>query len=429
MITIVNKSFVIKLFLIQILCGTLSLSLGLKYGISSHLSKYTDKIYDNLMIEGINVNSLTREQAFKRIEAQYIDTIMEKQITLTLDTQLFKASLKTFIKDSNLDEVVNEVYSYPNHLSTVEKWLFLLKDQPENFDIRFDFDQASIELFAEHIIAQVNRRSQDAAITIDSQGSIAISPHANGYIVDKEKLVAQISNSLMSYSDELINLSDFVTESSPMNTTALLESIDTCIASYSTTFSPDTGKAINIALSAESINGTLLLPGDVFSFNKAIGETTLDKGYTYGPVIINSRVAEGLGGGICQTSSTLYNAIINTGLSSLSRRPHSKPVGYVPLGLDATVSWDSIDYQFKNTLDYPIYIQAYTEGNALTVNIYSNHVLKNRSYKVKSEVYQVLPASARYAYAGYKVKVIREVYEKNRLKDTEVISMDTYLPS
>jgi vancomycin resistance protein YoaR len=429
MITTITKSFVTKLFLIQILCGTLSLSLGLKYGISSQLSRYTDKIYKNMMIAGINVSHLTREQALHTIKTQYIDNIMQKQITLKLNDQVFKASLKDFISATNLAEVVDTVFNYPNRLSTLEKWLFLLDDETENFDIKFDFDQDFIDLFTEHIIAQMDQKPQNAVIAINTQGSISITPHTNGYIVDKQKLAAKIRTSLDTRSDKVIDLLDFVTVIAPENTTSLLQTIDTCITSYSTTFSPNTGKAKNVELSAQAINGTLLLPGDVFSFNEAIGETTLDKGYTYGPVIINSRIAEGLGGGICQTSSTLYNAIINSGLSSLSRRPHSKPVGYVPLGLDATVSWNSIDYQFENTLDYPLYIQAYTEDGKLSINIYSNHVLKNKSYKVKSEVYQVLPASARYAYNGYKVKVIREIYEKNLLKDTEILYVDTYLPS
>ncbi len=445
MVKEINKGFILKLLLIQIFCGLTSLSLGVKWGISLDLSQYDQRIYKNIIIAGIDVGGLTPNEAHDKVKTEYLDKRLQKTIVLTLEDQLFTASPKTFFTDSDLNEVITKAYSYPLSLNFVEKWFFLLSDQQQQFDVTLNFNDKAAHLFIEDIILKINKDATDAAISIHNDGTIAITPHSNGYIINKRTLLTELKSSLDSSMDSTINLLDYSIKKTPAYTTDLLAYVDTCITSFSTSFTPDTGKATNIKLSAQAINGTFLAPGDTFSFNEILGETTAEKGYKYAPVIVNSRISQGLGGGVCQVSSTLYNAILKTGLYPKNRKPHSKPVNYVPLGLDATVSWNSIDFQFQNTLDYPIYIQSYVKENQIYVNIYSNHTLKNKAYKLKSEVYQVLPPRFQYVSKpgtpsgdkklvrtgspGYKVKVTRETYEKDKLQETEVISLDTYPPS
>lgn len=442
MVASINRPFIAKLLLIQILSGVLSLSLGIQWGIVLNLSQYDDKLYRNIIIAGVNVGSLTPEEALTTLETQYISNILKKEITLKLDQETFKVSIKSFFKDSNLRQVIDTAYDYPNHFTSLEKWLFLLSNNEKHFDIALHFNEKAIHSFADNILSHINQDARDAAISVNANGEIAITPHSYGYVINKEELINRIKLSLDTYKEATINIQDFTVKKIPVRTTSLLESIDTRITSFSTEFTPNTTRATNIILSVKSINGIFLAPGDIFSFNNIVGETTAEKGYQYAPVIVNSQVSQGLGGGICQVSSTLYNAVLKTGLYSLNRRPHSKPVNYVPLGLDATISWDSIDFQFQNTLDYPIYIQSYVRNDKVYVNIYSNHALKNKSYELKTEVQKANPRPilytsnpqlsasgknpVRYLNSGYTVKVTREVYEQNALKATELISVDTY---
>ena len=198
-----------------------------------------------------------------------------------------------------------------------------------------------------------------------------------------------------------------------------LSLINTCISSFSTSFqSSSYMRANNIDVSVKAINGKLLLPGETFSFNDVIGERTKERGYMEAPVIINNKVESGIGGGICQVSSTLYNAILKAGIQNIVRTHHSLPSSYVELGLDATVDWENIDFKFINTLDYPMYIEMYTENKKLYINIFSNSDLNKKKYIIENNVNEDNNV--------YKVKVVRKTYESGNLINSELISNDVY---
>ncbi|OHW62326.1 vancomycin B-type resistance protein VanW [Andreesenia angusta] len=143
------------------------------------------------------------------------------------------------------------------------------------------------------------------------------------------------------------------------------------LGSYTTYFSArDTNRNYNIALSARSINGRTVAPGTVFSFNGATGLKNKANGYRESIVISGGKFVLGVGGGVCQTSSTLYNAVLNAGLQVVERHPHSQPVSYVPRGRDATVADYALDFKFRNNTSYPLKIKASTTSNSVTVSIY-----------------------------------------------------------
>ncbi|MBP1761440.1 MAG: VanW-like domain containing protein [Firmicutes bacterium] len=125
---------------------------------------------------------------------------------------------------------------------------------------------------------------------------------------------------------------------------------------YTTLINSSEGRTNNIILACEKINGTILNSGEVFSYNKTVGQRTSQAGYKSAPIFSGNKVINGIGGGICQASSTLYNATLASGMQVIERHPHSLPVKYCPPQLDATVSWGCEDYKFKNTLDRPVQI-------------------------------------------------------------------------
>ena len=127
----------------------------------------------------------------------------------------------------------------------------------------------------------------------------------------------------------------------------------------------------NIALAAEAINNYVLFPKETFSFNKVVGERTKEKGYKRAPVIVKGELAEDIGGGICQVSSTLFNAVDLRGIQIVERYAHSRRVPYVPLNRDATVSWWGPDFVFKNMYSEPILIRAQSKNGKMVVKIYS----------------------------------------------------------
>lgn len=142
------------------------------------------------------------------------------------------------------------------------------------------------------------------------------------------------------------------------------------VASYTTYFnSADVGRNKNIELSAEAINNVIVGSGDHFSFNTMVGPRDEANGYQPAPEIINKKVVMGIGGGVCQTSSTLFNAVDQLRVKYVERHHHSLDIGYVPKGRDATVSYGSLDFRFQNTSDVPFLIQTTYEENFLTIDI------------------------------------------------------------
>ena len=149
------------------------------------------------------------------------------------------------------------------------------------------------------------------------------------------------------------------------------EFTDCVIGTFSTNYSSSSpNRKENIRLASANINGKILNPGEVFSFNDIVGPRTADAGYKVAHVYSGSKVVDGIGGGICQVSSTLYNAVVFADLEIVYRTNHSLPVSYVPLGRDATVSYGTIDFKFKNNKETPVKLEVLADGSNLTVNIY-----------------------------------------------------------
>src|SRR5699024_11541629 len=132
---------------------------------------------------------------------------------------------------------------------------------------------------------------------------------------------------------------------------------------------------------SDAIDSHVVFPGETFSFNKIVGKRTEEKGYKRAPVIVKGELAEDIRGGICQTSSTLYNAVDLQGIEIVERYSHSRSVRYVPPGRDPTVSWWGPDFSFKNKLHQPILIRTIAENAEMTINIYSSvDAVKNNRY-------------------------------------------------
>ncbi len=154
-----------------------------------------------------------------------------------------------------------------------------------------------------------------------------------------------------------------VTRAIPARVTAeMLRDVDVArvLSSYDTDFTHHAGpRAINIATAARYLNGTVIAPGEVFSFNKTVGARTVERGFTFAPVIVADELEPGVGGGVCQVASTLHAAAVFGGFEVVQRRNHSRPSGYTPLGLDATVVDGELDLKLKNPYDTPLIVHAF----------------------------------------------------------------------
>ncbi len=201
---------------------------------------------------------------------------------------------------------------------------------------------------------------------LDEEGSKII-PHKVGYSFDKAK-ATEILKNVQDGEEYRIQLS--VTYPSVTEDTLTGEMFGDTLASYSTKYNPgEVDRTHNMYLASSKVNSTVLKPGEVFSYNGVVGERTVAKGYRNAKVFENGQVVDGLAGGICQVSTTIYNAALYADLKIVERKNHSFPVSYAPMGQDATVAMGSIDFKFQNNTDYPIKIVSSVSGGLCTVTI------------------------------------------------------------
>lgn len=185
--------------------------------------------------------------------------------------------------------------------------------------------------------------------------------------------------------------------------------IDCKISEASTKFNPNQDRAVNVRNAASKINGMILQPGQMVSANVAFLPRTAANGYGMGNVISGGTYVKAMGGGICQVSSTLNLAVLRAGIIPTERHNHSHRSSYIGSGLDATISAGTLDYKFVNTLMYPIYISAVTNGGVLTVSIYSNHAA------LGGAVYEPKVVGGALSNTTYLVGTLNGVEVSNRL--------------
>ncbi|BBH23937.1 vancomycin resistance protein [Paenibacillus baekrokdamisoli] len=222
------------------------------------------------------------------------------------------------------------------------------------------------------------------------------------------------------------------------------EGIDRKITSFTTDFrTSGTGRAYNVSTTAKTLNDWELAPGEVFDYSKVISLTSRKYGFREAPVILNGELVPGIGGGICQVSSTLYNAALLAGLNMVERRNHSLPVSYLPKGQDATFAEGAINFRFKNTTGHYLLIRTVVQDRQLTVKLFGT-MSSSVSYKIDSTtVTTIEPPIKEVANAvvqpggrllltagkpGFVVETYRTKLENGKEVSRERISRDTYKP-
>ncbi len=214
------------------------------------------------------------------------------------------------------------------------------------------------------LYAEITAPMKNAEYSIQD-GEVVIIPEKMGITVEKTDLKMALDSNQPEYTLT-------VKTEEPEWTKAKLEELlfRDVMGTWSSDFSTSSSaRAGNVILTANRINGKILMPGDVFSYDKTIGKRTYENGYREAGVYIGNKVESGIGGGICQTSSTLYSAALYANLEIVSRTSHSLPVSYMPAGQDATIAEGYIDLQIKNNTEYPIKISAEVSGRRLTCSI------------------------------------------------------------
>lgn len=268
-----------------------------------------------------------------------------------------------------------------------------------------------------------------------------IIPHKVGYSFDKAKAREVLANVKegSSYKIQLSIAYPDVTED-----TLTGKMFADTLASYSTRYNPgEVNRTHNMYLASSKVNGTVLAPGEVFSYNKVVGERTVAKGYRNAKIFENGRVVDGLAGGICQVSTTIYNAALYSNMEIVERKNHSFPVAYAPMGQDATVVMNSIDFRFKNNTSSPVKIVSSVSGGLCTVTILGtdknhykvqvqNAIVGSKERSIEYENNPELEAGVEKVIQegsdGYTIRSTRIVTKNGQVIKTESLPSSYYIP-
>jgi vancomycin resistance protein YoaR len=226
------------------------------------------------------------------------------------------------------------------------------------------------EQYLERLSAAVSHKPEDAHFQVAASGKIVIRPSRPGLQLDLAATAKAIAAAAFTADRRTANL--VVRVADPQRTTEVAQTmgIHDVISSYTTTYGGTPGRLNNVQLVAQLIDGTLIKPGGTFSFNGTTGERTAAKGFQEAPVIINGELQNGLGGGICQVSTTVFNAAFEAGLPITARTNHALYIDHYPLGRDATVNYPDLDLRFINDSDHWMLLRTFVGSGSLTVNLY-----------------------------------------------------------
>ncbi len=404
----------------------------------------SENIYQGVSVEGISLANLTKEQALQELQGKYKTEVDGQTLTFQYGEESWNVPFTEVDAGYHLEEAVEKAYNTGRQ--GTEKECFqtgkiLLK---EGIDIPLDYsyDKEKMSQKLNDIAGGFNQEAVDSTVS-RKNGRFVVTQEQTGrsmQVTEVEQKAAAVLESRKSGSVEITaeTVQPKITAEDNSHVTDLL-------GSYTTTYNnADPNRNTNLAVGSNYINGTVVAPGEVFSANAELGSQTYAGGYKDAAIYNNGKVEKGVAGGVCQVTTTLYNAALMAELDVVERHPHSMTVGYVPLGRDAAVAGTYKDLKFKNNTEYPILIEAYAGGGNLVMNIYG-HQSHNNGRKVEYEtVYEATvpkpeevvkedpnkPEGERVMTArgrtGAKVSVYKVVYENGKQASKDWFSSSSY---
>lgn len=374
--------------------ATISLSgfLGYTVSISNNVKKWDGKIYPGVKVNKVDLSGKTKEEAKVLLKNTFSNSISNKKLVVKASTEQVEINYSDLKPEYNVEEMVNKAFEYGKVENLFSKNDIIKTGEDKNFDLIFKYDEEKLKEYENQLSLKVNKEAKNATLAINN-GSINLVDGTSGRKINEEQMDKLIKESINGNVQETIEVEVPVEEIAPRVTTEMLSKVNGKIGSFTTNYSSSTSdRAENVNVATKYVNGTILLPGDEFSYNNTVGERTTARGFRPGKVFVGDKVVEDVGGGVCQVTTTLYRAVMRAGIKSTERTNHSMKPSYAEPGLDATVSWGSLDYKFKNTYNFPIYIEGYTYNRNVTFNIYGNvEEMGGKTYELVAEGQETLP--------------------------------------
>ena len=357
-----------------------------------------ETILKGVSIDKLDVSGMTREEALAALES-YEKNLGGQSIKLGIGDNVIEAKLSDLGVTFDNEDLVDEAIGVGHAGNIVKRY----KDQKDlqhsgkTFPLSWQTNEDTVRTYVENNCTKYDKKAQNASLTREN-GAFNFVAGTEGLELNVDSAVRTISdyleNSWTSDNTEVLNLETQITE--PEGSAEELANIKDLLGSFTTSFSTSgSNRCKNVSSGASHINGTVLYPGEEFSTYETVSPFTEANGYAMAGSYLNGEVVDSMGGGICQVSTTLYNAVLRAELNVTERSPHSMTVHYVDLSEDAAIAGTYKDFKFVNSTEYPIYIEGYTTSDKkITFNIYGKETRdKNRTISFESQMVSETPAT------------------------------------
>ena len=427
-------------------CLLLSLMAGILFAGSNSYAKTTsDEIAMGVYAEEVNLSGLTKEEAKEAINA-YISEKAEEKITLTIGDEELNVTRESLGISWNNEDVVDEALGLGKSGNLIKRYKALKDLQFDNkvYDLEYTADMELIQTVVTEKCTKYNQKATNVGLKKTDSGFVVVDGK-QGVVVDESAAVKTILAFIESdYSAENTTVAVPTMISEPIGSAEELEKVKDKLGTFKTSFkSSNSDRSKNVRTGAAHIDGTVLYPGETFSTYEYVNPFTEENGYAMAGSYLNGKVVDSLGGGICQVSSTLYNAVLLSELEIVERSPHSMMVTYVQASADAAIAGTYKDFKFKNNTNAPIYIEGYTTDDKQVVfNIYGEETRPaGRTIKFTNKVLESTPAVTQLVadpaqgigyrivesgHNGCKAELYKEVYVDGVLQSSERVNKSNY---
>lgn len=389
-------------------------------GFTTHLPN--SKIVAGVTIAGVDVGGMTRDEASAALE-ETLKRQNQAEIVLKHPTKpdTWRRTLGMLGAELKVATALDQALAIGDAESVVQR--VILGDKPRGvaISIPIELNEHISTTWLRQIAHQLNKPPTDAhAFAKKGVGLTIDRPHKSGTRLDMDatwKEVISFGDGLFDGSEATIVL--ITTE--PKITNGALSSLGTLRSAYFTNYaSSSANRKANLTLAASKLDGHLLQPGEVFSYNDRVGPRTEARGWKTAHQFQDGQIVDGIGGGVCQSSSTLYNAVLMGGLKIIERHNHSLPVAYLSPARDASVSYGHLDFKFANNTDGPLYMSVAADGKKFHIRLYGPLATQVPKVSVETTEPVYLPSGA------YKVAAKRTIQHSDGRVETEDLGWDTY---
>lgn len=417
-------------------------------GTTSYAKTVSDEIAAGVFVEDVDVSGMTKDEAKTAVD-EYMAGKAEEKITFTVGENELEVSRADIGLAWDNEEIIEEALALGKSGNLIKRYKALKDLEFDNkvYELSYTADSELIQTIVTEKCTKYNQKAVNTGLKKTGSGFEVVGGK-QGVVVDEASAADVVLDYIENEYDGVsgrIAIPTMITE--PLGSAEELAKVKDLLGSFKTSFKTSNAeRSKNVNTGAVHIDGTVLYPGEVFSTYEYVTPFTEENGYAMAGSFLNGKTVDSLGGGICQVSSTLYNAVLNAELEIVERSPHSMMVTYVQASADAAIAGTWKDFKFKNSSDAPIYIEAYTtDGKQLIFNIYGQETRPaGRTVKYVNKVLESTPAVTELiadpaqgigyrmvesGHNGCKAELYKEVYVDGVLQSSERVNKSNYMVS